>query len=69
MGLMARKCIESWIYWIAVDVIRISLYFVKDVRFVSLLYAILLVLAVKDLGSWRPSHIHTTSSVLRDPTR
>ena len=42
MWLMARKHIESWIYWIVVDVIGIWLYFVKDVRFISLLYVVLL---------------------------
>ncbi len=53
MWLMARKRIESWVYWIVVDVIGIWLYFVKDVRFLSLLYVILLALAVKGLADWR----------------
>jgi nicotinamide mononucleotide transporter len=52
MLLMARQRIESWVYWIVVDVIGIWLYFVKDVRFVSLLYVILLILATKGLVSW-----------------
>lgn len=53
MWLMARKHIESWIYWIIVDIIGIWLYFIKDVRFVSLLYVMLLVLATKGLISWK----------------
>lgn len=53
MWLMAQKKIESWIYWIIVDVIGIWLYFVKDVKFISLLYVILLVLAVNGLRTWR----------------
>ena len=52
MWLMAKKKIESWIYWIIVDVIGIWLYFVKDVKFISLLYVILLVIAVNGLRSW-----------------
>jgi nicotinamide mononucleotide transporter len=52
MWLMAKKKIESWIYWIVVDVIGIWLYFVKDVKFISLLYVILLVIAVNGLRSW-----------------
>jgi nicotinamide mononucleotide transporter len=52
MWLMAQKRIESWIYWIIVDVIGIWLYFVKDVRFLSLLYVILLVMAVNGLRTW-----------------
>jgi nicotinamide mononucleotide transporter len=53
MWLMARKHIESWIYWIVVDVIGIWLYFVKDVKFISLLYVILLVIAVRGFLNWR----------------
>ncbi|MGB8703327.1 MAG: nicotinamide riboside transporter PnuC [Thermosynechococcaceae cyanobacterium] len=53
MWLMAQKKIESWFYWIIVDVIGIWLYFEKDVRFVSLLYVILLFLAINGLRMWR----------------
>jgi nicotinamide riboside transporter PnuC len=35
-----------------VDVIGIWLYYVKEVRFISLLYVILLVLATRGLISW-----------------
>lgn len=52
MWLMAQKKIESWYYWIIVDVIGIWLYFVKDVKFISLLYVILLVLAINGLRLW-----------------
>ncbi len=46
MWLMARKRVESWVYWIVVDVIGIGLYYVKEVRFISLLYVILLGMAI-----------------------
>lgn len=49
MWLIARKRVESWYYWIVVDIIGIALYFVKDVRPISLLYVVLLVLAIKGL--------------------
>lgn len=52
MWLMAKKKVESWIYWIVVDVIGIWLYFAKDVKFISLLYIILLIMAVNGLRSW-----------------
>jgi len=52
MWLMARKRIESWLYWIVVDVIGIGLYYAKNVRFVALLYIILLVLAMRGLYLW-----------------
>jgi nicotinamide mononucleotide transporter len=53
MWLLAIKRIESWIYWIIVDVIGVWLYFVKEVRFISFLYVILLVMAIKGFLSWR----------------
>ncbi len=52
MWLMAIKRIESWLYWIIVDIIGIGLYFTKGVMFVTLLYVILLFLAVKGFLSW-----------------
>ena len=52
MWLMARKHIESWVYWIIVDVIGIWIYFAKDVKFISLLYVILLFLAIRGLMGW-----------------
>ena len=55
MWLMARKRTESWFYWIIVNVIGIGLYYVKDVRLVSLLYVILLGLAFRGLHEWRRS--------------
>jgi len=52
MWLMVRKHLESWIYWIVVNVISIWLYFVKEVPFLSLLYLILLILATGGLAGW-----------------
>jgi nicotinamide mononucleotide transporter len=53
MWLMARKHIESWVYWIVVDAIGIWLYFVKDVKFISLLYVLLFLLAIRGLIDWK----------------
>jgi len=55
MWLMAQKKTESWIYWIIVNVIGIWLYFVKDVKFLSLLYVILLIMAFNGLRMWSKS--------------
>ena len=52
MWLLVRKHIESWCYWIVVDVIGIWLYFVKDVKFIALLYVLLLGLAIIGLRNW-----------------
>lgn len=51
--LMAHKRADSWILWIAVDVIGIWLYWVRGVKFVSILYALFLILATKGFFQWR----------------
>lgn len=56
--LMAHKKIECWYLWIVVDIIGIGLYFAKGVVFVSLLYLIFLILALKGLSNWRRLVIH-----------
>ena len=52
MWLTARRRVESWVYWIAIDVVGVWLYHVKGVRFVALLYVVLLALAVWGLVGW-----------------
>ena len=52
MWLMARKRSESWLYWIVVDIIGVGLYYAKEVRFIALLYVVLLVMAIKGLSAW-----------------
>lgn len=52
MWLMAARRTESWIYWIVVDVIGIGLYYAKDVKMLTALYAVLLVLAVRGFREW-----------------
>lgn len=55
MGLLALRRTEAWVYWIVVDVVAIWLYWVKDARFLSILYVVLLALAVKGLIDWLAS--------------
>ena len=51
--LMAKKKVECWYLWILVDIIGIGLYFVKDVRFISLEYVLFLGMAIQGLIGWR----------------
>ena len=53
MWLLSKKRVESWIYWIVVDVVAIWLYYIKDVKFLSLLYVILLGIAINGWLTWR----------------
>jgi nicotinamide mononucleotide transporter len=65
MWLMAHKKTESWFYWIVVDIIGIGLYFVKDVKFVSLLYVVLLILAINGLRMWNKTGKTNIEGVLQ----
>ncbi len=53
MWLMARKKVESWIWWIATNIASIPLYFIKGYVFTSVQFLVLLILAVAGLISWQ----------------
>jgi len=53
MWLMAKKKVESWIWWIVTNSASIPLYFVKGFVFTSVYYLILLVMAVAGLIEWK----------------
>ena len=53
MWLMAKKKVESWIWWIATNVASIPLYFIKGYVFTSVQFVVLLLLAVSGLIAWR----------------
>jgi len=53
MWLMARKKVNSWIWWIITNIASIPLYYVKGYEKTSIYYLILLVLAVLGLQEWR----------------
>lgn len=53
MWLMARKKVESWIWWIATNIASIPLYYVKGLVLTSIYYFILLGLAIFGLMEWR----------------
>ena len=53
--LMTRKWIENWVLWIAVDVVYVYMYVVKDLYATALLYTVFLGLAVAGLRAWRRS--------------
>ncbi len=50
--LLVRQRLENWYLWIVVDIIGVWLYYTKEVKFVSVLYAIFLLLALSGLYRW-----------------
>jgi nicotinamide mononucleotide transporter len=51
--MQARRAIESWWVWIAVDVASVPLYAAKGLWFTAALYVVLLGLAIYGLVDWR----------------
>ena len=50
--LLARRCIENWVLWIAVDAGAIPLYLIKGLSFTAGLYLAFLLLCVLGLYEW-----------------
>ena len=53
MYLMAKRKVESWIFWIIGDIITIPLYFYKGLTISSIQYLIFLILAILGYISWK----------------
>ena len=53
MGLMARRKIEHWLFWILGDIISIPLYFFKGLTLTSLQYVIFTLIAMYGYRSWK----------------
>jgi nicotinamide mononucleotide transporter len=53
MWLTARKKIENWYYWFAIDIIAAGVYFHKDLYFYSLLYFLYIGMAIAGYIAWR----------------
>jgi nicotinamide mononucleotide transporter len=50
--LLARRFLENWVLWIAVDVGTIGLYLIKNLHGLALLYAAFLILSAVGLRQW-----------------
>ena len=53
MWLMARRKIESWIFWIIGDIISITLYLYKGLTFTSFQYFIFTFIAIAGYYKWK----------------
>jgi nicotinamide mononucleotide transporter len=53
MLLLARKCLESWLLWISVDLVCIVLYHVKGIQLMALEYALFLIIATYGYLHWK----------------
>ena len=51
--MMARKILENWIVWVAVDVVYIGMFLFKNLYLTALLYLVFLVLAAVGYRQWK----------------
>lgn len=53
--LLARRYLENWILWIAVDAVAIGVYAAKGLMLTGFLYLVFLIVSALGLASWRKS--------------
>ena len=65
MWLMAKKKVESWIWWMITNITSIPLYFIKGYAFTSFQFIVLFILAIAGYISWKekakPVHSNATN--------
>ena len=54
--LVARKVLENWWYWLAIDAASALIYWVRDLQLTSLLFAVYLVMIPFGLVNWTRSY-------------
>lgn len=59
--LQARKKIDNWYYWLAVDVLATGIYFYKGIYFYAVLYLIYIGMAVAGYLAWKKTLIQQTT--------
>jgi nicotinamide mononucleotide transporter len=53
--MLARKYLENWLLWAAIDIIAIGVYWIKNLELTALLYFLFLLLCVRGYQQWRAS--------------
>ena len=51
--LLSRRYLESWYFWIVVDIVAVGVYIAKELQLTAVLYLIFLCLAVFGLLQWQ----------------
>lgn len=59
--LQARKKIDNWYYWLAVDVLATGIYFYKGIYFYAVLYLIYIGMAIAGYLAWKKTLTRLTT--------
>lgn len=62
--MITRKLLESWLLWIVVNVVYVPLLLSKGLYPTALLYAAMLLLAIKGFVDWRRSYRASSAALL-----
>lgn len=54
--LLIKKVLASWLFWIVVDVVAITVYFYKGLYFTTILYLLFLVMAIIGYLEWKKAY-------------
>lgn len=60
--LQSRRKVESWVLWIAVDIVAIGLFWSRGLHATGALYAVFLVMSVAGLIGWARTLRHKTAA-------
>jgi nicotinamide mononucleotide transporter len=53
--MAARKVLENWIYWFAIDAVLVYLYFARELFWYAGLFVVYLVMIVVGFRAWQKS--------------
>lgn len=67
--LMARRAVENWLLWLAVDVVYVPLYFAKGLPLTAILYIVFFAMSARGLIVWRRAHHAATDNTVDDDRR
>jgi nicotinamide mononucleotide transporter len=62
--MLAKRYIENWLLWIAVDAIAVALYFARELRLTAGLYVLFLLMSAWGLIEWRRAERRQTAVAL-----
>jgi len=54
--LVAKKVLENWWYWLAIDLVSIPIYWSRDLEFTSLLFVVYVLMIPFGLVAWQRSY-------------